>query len=86
MVRKEEKDGKEDYEAGLKLAKLLRDSYNYSKPILCFAGSKYRQSNQLKFQQNGLNNVTVSSNVEDAEVWARFLSVPFSMGKSSSGR
>jgi len=69
----------EDIEIGLKLIKLLKDSFNYNKPILFYTSSSSLLSNKKIFQANELVNVYASSTRQDAEGWARFHEIPLVM-------
>jgi len=78
MVRTEE-DKKLNIEAGLELTKLLRDTFKYSKSILCYTGPRYLENNRKKFQQHNMINVYATATRQDAEEWARFRSLPDAM-------
>jgi len=74
MVRSEEEGV--CHSAGIHLACMLREQFNYSQPILCFCGQSHLKQNRSKFQQKNLFNVYATSDLGDAEGWARFRRIP----------
>jgi len=58
-------------EAGLDLAKLLKDQFAYEKSILCYTGGKFLEANRQKFLKNKVN-VYATAKRSDADGWATF--------------
>jgi len=84
MVRKEDpKDKKENYEAGLQLAQLLKTTFKYDNGILCYTGPTYLEVNRKKFADNGLTNVFATAARADAIMFAKFKGLPGTLVKFS---
>jgi len=74
---------KKNIEAGIQVAKLLKDECKYAKPILCYTGSAFLKSNREKLVQNKLMNVFATDEVVDAVIWAKFQGVPIGIQETS---
>jgi len=74
MVRTE--DGQKDIEAGIKVATLLKEELKYDKPILCYTGERFLESNREKLVKANLKNVFATADPVDAVIWAKFQGVP----------
>jgi len=81
MVRDE--NGKQNIEAGLDLAKALREM-GYTQGVLCYLGPKFRDANQIKFEKAGLGNVYCTFRKNEAEAFAKFQDLPGHLEKCST--